>query len=94
VLRESDYSFLASTLWDSDILSFIEGIVSTSSRINALMKEKTTPWNRDEKEIAEYRDMLNTIHESYDYMPSTKTFENRLLSNNHCLNRAKILSSH
>lgn len=47
----------------------IEGIVSTSSRIQALVKEKTTPRNRDEYEIAGYRDVLNTIHENHDYIP-------------------------
>lgn len=47
----------------------IEGIVTTSSRIQALVRDKTTPRNRDEKEIAGYRDVLNTIHESHDYIP-------------------------
>ena len=47
----------------------IEGIVTTASRIQAIVKEKTTPRNRDEYEIAGYRDVLNTIHESHDYIP-------------------------
>lgn len=47
----------------------IEGIVTTSTRIRQLMEEKTTPRNRDEKEILGYRDVLNTIHESHDYIP-------------------------
>ena len=47
----------------------IEGIVTTTSRIQALVKEKTTPRNRDEFEIAGYRDVLNTIHENYEYIP-------------------------
>ena len=47
----------------------IEGIITTSSRIKQLVQEKTTPKNRDEKEIAGYRDVLNTIHESYEYIP-------------------------
>jgi len=33
------------------------------------MAEKTTPRNRDESEIIGYRDVLNTIHESYDFIP-------------------------
>lgn len=41
----------------------IEGIVTTSTRIKKLFEEKTTPKNRDEKEILGYRDVLNTIHE-------------------------------
>ena len=47
----------------------IEGIVTTSSRIRQLMSDKTTPRTRDEKEIMGYRDVLNTIHESYDFIP-------------------------
>ncbi len=31
--------------------------------------DKTTPRNRDEEEIMGYRDVLNTIHESYEYIP-------------------------
>lgn len=47
----------------------IEGIVTTSTRIKQLMTEKTTPRNRDESEIMGYRDVLNTIHESHDFIP-------------------------
>ena len=46
----------------------IEGIVTTSTRIKQLISEKTTPRNRDEKEIVGYRDVLNTIHESHNYI--------------------------
>lgn len=52
----------------------IEGIVTTSTRIRQLMEEKTTPRNRDEKEILGYRDVLNTIHESHDYIPVTPSY--------------------
>lgn len=47
----------------------IEGIVTTATRVQQLCKEKTTPKNRDEEEIMGYRDVLNTIHESYEYIP-------------------------
>lgn len=47
----------------------IEGIVTTSTRILQLCSEKTTPKNRDEEEILGYRDVLNTIHEEYEYIP-------------------------
>lgn len=47
----------------------IEGIVSTTSRIKRLVAEKIMPRNRDEKEILGYKDVLNTIHESHDYIP-------------------------
>ena len=47
----------------------IEGIVTTSTSIKQLMSEKTSPRNRDEKEIMGYRDVLNTIHESHEFIP-------------------------
>lgn len=47
----------------------IEGIVTTNTRVQQLCMEKTTPRNRDEEEIMGYRDVLNTIHESYEYIP-------------------------
>ncbi len=47
----------------------IEGIVTTSTRMKQLFEEKTTPRNRDENEIMGYRDVLNTIHESNEYIP-------------------------
>ena len=63
----------------------IEGIVTTSTRIRQLMGEKTTPRNRDEQEIAGYRDVLNIIHESFDAIPITP---------NYILQLHKILYSH
>lgn len=47
----------------------IEGIVTTSTRMKQLFEEKTTPRNHDEDEIMGYRDGLNTIHESGEYIP-------------------------
>lgn len=47
----------------------IEGIYTSDDRLQKLVKDKTTPRNRSEKEIAGYRDVLATIHESYDYIP-------------------------
>lgn len=47
----------------------IEGIYTSDERIKALVKEKSTPRNRNENEIAGYRDVLATIHENYDYIP-------------------------
>lgn len=47
----------------------IEGIETTSSRMKQLVEEKTIPRDRNEKEIAGYRDILKTIHESYDFIP-------------------------
>ena len=47
----------------------IEGIVTTSSRMKQLFEEKTTPRSCDEDEIMGYRDVLNIIHESNEYIP-------------------------
>lgn len=52
----------------------IEGIVTTSTRIKQLVEEKTTPKNRDEQEIAGYRDVLNVIHESFDAIPISQSY--------------------
>lgn len=52
----------------------IEGIVTISTRIKQLVEEKTTPRNRDEQEIAGYRDVLNVIHESFDAIPITQNY--------------------
>ena len=47
----------------------IEGIRTTNTRLKQLVADKTTPRNRDEEEIMGYRDVLNTIHENYEYIP-------------------------
>ena len=47
----------------------LEGIITTNSRIGQIVWEKVMPRNRDEKEIAGYRDVLNTIHESHEFIP-------------------------
>lgn len=63
----------------------IEGIVTTNTRIRQLVEEKTTPKNRDEQEIAGYRDVLNIIHDSFDAIP---------ISRNYILQLHKIMYSH
>lgn len=52
----------------------IEGIVTTSTRLKQLALEKTTPKNRDEEEIAGYRDALKIIHENFDVIPITRNY--------------------
>lgn len=52
----------------------IEGIRTTDTRLKKIVNEKTTPKNRSEKEIAGYRDALNTIHESFEYIPITPNY--------------------
>ena len=63
----------------------IEGIVTTDTRIKQLVEEKTAPRNRDEQEIAGYRDVLGIIHESFEAIPLTQ---------NYILQLHKILYSH
>jgi len=46
----------------------IEGIRTTDKRLEEIVKDKSAPRNRTEQEIAGYRDVLATIHESYDYI--------------------------
>ncbi len=63
----------------------IEGIVTTNTRIRQLVEEKTTPKNRDEQEIAGYRDVLNVIHDSFDAIS---------IKRNYILQLHKMLYSH
>ena len=63
----------------------IEGIVATNTRIRQLVQEKTMPRNRNEQEIAGYRDVLAIIHESFDAIPITR---------NYILQLHKVLYSH
>ena len=47
----------------------IEGIITTDDRLKKIVMNKTTPRGRSEREIAGYRDVLNTVHENHDYIP-------------------------
>lgn len=63
----------------------IEGIVTTNTRIKQLVNEKTAPKNRNEQEIAGYRDVLNIIHENFDTIS---------ISRNYIMQLHKIMYSH
>ncbi len=63
----------------------IEGIRTTGTRLKLLMSGRAEPRSRSEGEIAGYRDALNIIHESYEYIPTTA---------NQILGLHKILMSH
>lgn len=52
----------------------IEGIVTTSTRIKQICENKTMPKTRDEKEILGYRNVLNTIHENYEFIPIKSSY--------------------
>jgi len=47
----------------------IEGIFTSDERLKKIVLDKTSPRTRNEQEIAGYRDVLATIHESYEYIP-------------------------
>jgi len=49
----------------------IEGIRTTDQRLQELKNEHVVPLNRDEEEILGYRTVLDTIHESHDYITVT-----------------------
>jgi len=46
----------------------IEGIYTTDQRLEELVREKAEPRNRSEQEIAGYREVLETVHENYEYV--------------------------
>ena len=58
----------------TDASNRIEGIYTSSERLNKIVSEKTTPRNRNEREIAGYRDVLKLIHENYENIPLKSTF--------------------
>ncbi len=52
----------------------IEGIYTSDDRLKKIVLDKTMPRTRNEREIAGYRDVLNTIHDSYAHIPIRETF--------------------
>ena len=50
----------------------IEGIYTTDKRIEKIVTRKIEPKNRNEEEIAGYRDVLTLIHENYEYIDINK----------------------
>lgn len=49
----------------------IENIHTSERRLRDLMAQKVEPANRDEREIAGYRYVLDLVHESHDHIPLT-----------------------
>ena len=49
----------------------IEGIRTTDARLRGIVEGRAEPRTRDEEEIAGYRDVLATIHESHDWIEPT-----------------------
>ena len=50
----------------------IEGIYTTDKRIREIVNQRLEPKNRNEEEIAGYRDVLSLIHENYKYIDITQ----------------------
>ena len=53
----------------ADASNKIEGIFTSDDRLKKIVNDKTHPRNRNEREIAGYREVLSTIRESYAYVP-------------------------
>ncbi|MDU5336583.1 Fic family protein [Enterococcus sp.] len=69
----------------TDASNKIEGIFTSDKRLRELVKNKTKPHSKNEKEITGYRDVLKMIHESYQYIT---------ISSNHILQLHKELYSY
>lgn len=52
----------------------IEGIYTSDERLKKIVLDKTMPKTRNEREIAGYRDVLNTIHENFQHISIRDTF--------------------
>lgn len=55
----------------TDASNRIEGISTSEKRLNEIVVNDAQPRDRDEQEIAGYRDVLSLIHESHDYIEVT-----------------------
>lgn len=60
----------------------IEGIYTSDERLKKIVLDKTMPKTRNEREIAGYRDVLNTIHENFPHIPIRKSSSNRSSDDN------------
>lgn len=63
----------AAKIQSTEASNKIEGIYTSDDRLKKIVLDKTTPRTRNEQEIAGYRDVLATIHESYEYIPLRPT---------------------
>ena len=67
-LRATLKPIIVAKIQSTDASNRIEGIYTTDERLKAIVQEKVKPRNRNEEEISGYRDVLATIHESYEYI--------------------------
>ena len=73
-IKKDDLDYLVdiAKIQSTEASNRIEGIYTSDERLKKIVAEKTIPQSRNEQEIAGYRDVLNTIHESYEYIPVSK----------------------
>ena len=64
-VREFNYREMNSELMVPEIMNLVSKI---HELLEELVSKKAEPMNRDEEEIAGYREVLNAIHENYDYI--------------------------
>lgn len=76
----TDLAIIQST----DSSNKIEGIFTSDTRLKQIVEKKIEPRNRNEEEIAGYRDVLKLVHESYKHIDITPNnilnLHNRLYS--------------
>jgi len=65
---ELDHLLEVARIQSTDASNRIEGIFTSDERLKLLALDKTMPKTRNEFEIAGYRNVLNTIHESYEHI--------------------------
>ena len=66
---ELEYLLEIARIQSTEASNKIEGIYTSDERLKLIALNKTTPKTRNEFEIAGYRDVLNTIHSSYEHIP-------------------------
>ena len=73
-----------SIIQSTDASNRIEGIYTSDKRLRELVEKKVEPQNRNEQEIAGYRDVLSLVHEDYEYIRINKndilTLHNKMYS--------------
>lgn len=66
---ELEYLLEIARIQSTEASNKIEGIYTSDERLKLIALDKTMPKTRNEFEIAGYRDVLNTIHNSYEHIP-------------------------
>lgn len=66
---ELEYLLEIARIQSTEASNKIEGIYTSDERLKLIALNKTMPKTRNEFEIAGYRDVLNTIHGSYEHIP-------------------------